>query len=332
MTVAPWAGADLCFAAPPVWARDGSLRWFGSRARGADAQAEVGIAAGDDLGVTAVTAAERAAASASQAPSSLSGAATGASAPSCPPDMVVVAEAYCVDRFEARLVDARDGSQLPFDFAVSSDTMRWALADWSDGRTRGDLHARALALPALPAWTNVTAPPVRAESRAGVAPSAFVSGTVAASACQTAGKRLCTRRELNTACRGKADTLYPYGPTYRAGACNLARSRHPAAWLHDSAAVGHLDPRLVHVADGDGPLLRKTGSTPSCASRWGDDAIFDLVGNLDEWLADADGAFAGGAFMRRTNSGCSALVRGHPKHYLDYSTGFRCCKDLIARE
>ena len=60
-------------------------------------------------------------------------------------------------------------------------------------------------------------------------------------------------------------------------------------------------------------------------TRWGDDAVYDLVGNLDEWVDEPGGAFAGGFYSRSTRAGCEAVVTAHPKGYLDYSTGVRCC-------
>lgn len=62
---------------------------------------------------------------------------------------------------------------------------------------------------------------------------------------------------------------------------------HPAATLHGNASVGHLDPRLNTVREKNGdPLLRATGTTSRCKSEWGDDAAWDMNGNLDEWVDD----------------------------------------------
>jgi hypothetical protein len=103
---------------------------------------------------------------------------------------------------------------------------------------------------------------------------------------------------------------------------------HPATRLHDSASLGHLDPRLGRVPHpAGGTVLGTTGSSPRCASRWGDDAIVDMVGNVDEWVDEPGGAFAGGFYARSTKSGCEALVTNHAEAYLDYSTGVRCCRD-----
>jgi sulfatase modifying factor 1 len=167
----------------------------------------------------------------------------------------------------------------------------------------------------------------RAVSRRGVVPQGYVSGKVAAEACRHAHKRLCTHDEWTLACRGERHTQFPYGEEYRAGACNVYRNDHPAALLHGNASLGHSDPRLGLVKGDDGDLLRPTGSTPKCASRWGDDAIYDMVGNVDEWVDDPDGTFVGGFFSRSTRSGCDATVKTHPYEYWDYSTGVRCCRD-----
>ena len=101
---------------------------------------------------------------------------------------------------------------------------------------------------------------------------------------------------------------------------------HPAAMLHDNASVGHLDPRLNRTQAKGRPLLAPTGDYPACRSRWGNDAAYDMVGNLDEWIDNGTGAFAGGFYARATRAGCEALVDVHPKRYLDYTTGVRCCR------
>ena len=73
-------------------------------------------------------------------------------------------------------------------------------------------------------------------------------------------------------------------------------------------------------------MLERTGSRPHCASRWGDDAVYDMVGNLDEWIDPKNGTFVGGFYSRSTRKGCDAKVSAHPRRYLDYSLGIRCCK------
>src|SRR5262249_61409100 len=118
----------------------------------------------------------------------------------------------------------------------------------------------------------------------------------------------------------------PSGPEYSQGACNLSRPPPPPQDLHDNPSLGHLDPRLglVREASGD-PLLRRTGETRDCRSVWGAEAAWDMNGNLDEWVEDEKGRFVGGFFSRSKKDGCESSVSAHPKAYLDYSTGTRCC-------
>ena len=75
-----------------------------------------------------------------------------------------------------------------------------------------------------------------------------------------------------------------------------------------------------------GPLLRSTGATATCKSAWGGDAIYDMVGNLDEWVNADKGAFLGGFYARSTREGCDSKVSSHPRAYFDYSLGARCCR------
>ena len=61
----------------------------------------------------------------------------------------------------------------------------------------------------------------------------------------------------------------------------------------------------------------------------GNDAVFDMVGNLDEWVDDDDGVFVGGFYARAKKDGCQSTVRTHGLTYADYSTGFRCCQEPV---
>lgn len=251
----------------------------------------------------------------------------------CPPDMVRVRD-FCVDRFEMATVDARSDEPLspfypPLPRLVESVYQAWSL----ERASVGDARAREQALPELPAVQRTRsdyAP--RAVSRAGVVPQGYLSQVLARAACERAGKRLCSESEWVTACKGEAPRKFPYGEQFEAGRCNVYRAIHPATVLHASASYGHRDPRLNLVVEpGQGPLLRLTGATPSCASRWGTDRIYDMVGNIDEWVEDEAGLFLGGFYARSTREGCESRVSAHPPAYYDYSTGARCCRALLDR-
>jgi hypothetical protein len=312
----PALGAPgICVVGQPSWAADGSLRWFGTYAQGFDVLPEIRIVR--DLGKPISTSAgptdER----------------TNKTKSPCPPEMVLVDGKLCVDRFEATIVDVESGWTLSPDFPVTPNLFEIAISDWATGRSRvGSVFARSMPLPFLPEWQRGKKIDVRAESLAHVRPNGYLTGLIAESACTAAGKRLCTLNEFVLACRGEDDRQFPYGDSYIDNVCNVNRDVHPAAMLHDNASIGHLDPRLNRVSVGGATLLRPTGDAPSCRSRWGQDAIYDMVGNLDEWINEEGGAFAGGFYARSTRAGCDAVITAHPKNYLDYSTGVRCCQDV----
>jgi hypothetical protein len=286
----------------PTWASDGTVRWVGD---------DLIIVGGYETWQPPVK-------------SAIAQTAKEVPARSCPPEMVSIKGKFCIDRYEGILVDHATRRPFAPDYPVVPHLVDFVLSQWVTGRERwGDLHARATPLPFLPAWQRST--DVAVDVRAGVQPSGYVTGHVAEAACAASGKRLCTHDEFTTACRGEADTDNPWGDDWEDGVCNVHREEHPAQILHGHASIGHLDPRLNRVPV-KAPLLRATGASPRCRSKWGDDHVYDLVGNLDEWVDVPGGGFAGGFYSRSTKMGCDALITAHPKPYLDYSTGIRCCK------
>jgi len=307
-----------CVVGLPSWGSDGTIRVVLSRRVGPHTTLEL-VPAAAFVGSGSPPSAP---AGAAAAPSEL----VAPPAARCPAEMVLVDGRVCVDRYEGAVVEGDTGRLAAPDYPVTSNLFAGALGDWATRRERGgDVLARAIPLPRPAPFQLEGVQKPRAVSRAGVLPSGYLTGLVAREVCAAAGKRLCTKEEFRTACRGEHRTQFPYGPSYREGVCNVGRAGHPAAVLHGHASIGHLDPRLGRVSLGDGPGLRPTGSLAGCVSRWGDDAIHDMVGNLDEWLDVKGGAFAGGFYARRTTSGCDAIVDNHPPSYLDYSTGVRCC-------
>lgn len=209
----------------------------------------------------------------------------------CPDGMVAAAD-FCVDRYEAFVVEVLgDGREAP----------------WSPYLNPGTLA-------------------IRAKSAAGAVPQGYISGSQAARACYEAGKRLCRPDEWLRACRGEADNVYPYGNEREPGVCNGERSRHPAIQLY-----GTFDDWIWHelgnacinqLPDG----LATTGEHPGCVTEEG---AYDLMGNLHEWIDDPAGTFLGGYYVdtRGNGEGCKYHTRAHNVTYWDYSTGFRCCAD-----
>ncbi len=240
----------------------------------------------------------------------------------CPADMVDIRGRFCIDRYEATLLDTKGRAFSPYYPPIRGE----AKSIFARFRDLTPTMQSPPAMPALPDWQRREDSTPLAQSRAGVVPSGYLSGVTARAVCEAAGKRLCSAAEWELACRGEQNLQFPYGASYDQGRCNVFRETHPAAELHGDASRNHLDPRLNLVRGRSGPLLRRTGETAECRSQWGQDAVYDMVGNLDEWIDDPEGTFVGGFFARNTREGCSSKVSAHPVEYFDYSLGVRCCR------
>jgi sulfatase modifying factor 1 len=164
-----------------------------------------------------------------------------------------------------------------------------------------------------------------AKSEPGVVPQGYINGILAAGYCASAGKRLCTSQEWLRTCAGPEGWTYPYGNTYREGACNDYRAEHPLTTLYG--------PGNENWSDVANPLLNQlpdtvdlTGKNTLCVTPEG---VYDLVGNLHEWVEDASGVFRGGYYVEGyiNGNGCQYVTTAHNVSHWDFSTGFRCCLD-----
>ncbi len=151
--------------------------------------------------------------------------------------------------------------------------------------------------------------------------------------CKWAGKRLCGRiggggddngtsatNEWVFACQnGTAATTYPYGSSYLGHACN--------------------------TLDAEGGVLTPPGTYAACHGLAGGTsaAVFDMMGNVDEYVDDADETIIdggnvtvyvrGGSYAdpNASTNTCQALVFGSgvgPYNYAGDDVGFRCCADV----
>lgn len=244
----------------------------------------------------------------------------------CPPEMVNVRGSFCIDRFEANLVDVKGQRSVspyyhPNVVHTAANYKRWLELRFS----MGEPEYQNVPVPVPPLFQMRENFKVMARSEPGRTPQGYMSGLRAEEACANAGKRLCSEEEWVTACMGAAEQQFPYGRFYESGKCNVHLGVHPAAILHGKASLGHLDPRMNYFRVNGRALLHETGSHPECASRWGEDAVYDMVGNIDEWIADPEGVFLGGFYSRNTKDGCLSKISAHPRPYFDYSLGVRCC-------
>jgi len=212
----------------------------------------------------------------------------------CPPEMALVAERFCVDRWEGSLVVREaDGRETPHSPYVPPPADRIVVA----------------------------------KSAAGVVPQGYISAKVAAGACRAAGKRLCQPVEWRVACAGSEGTAFPYGPKRAPGKCHDSGASpmltfHAATMKRGWGLAELNDPRNNQLEN----TVAKTGAHPDCVT---DRGVFDMVGNLHEWTADPNGTFQGGYWLDTSEhgEGCAYRTIAHGYEYKDYSTGFRCCAD-----
>jgi len=137
----------------------------------------------------------------------------------------------------------------------------------------------------------------------------------AQASCVKVGARLCSTTEWETACKGTANTKFPYGATFDPAKCN-GRAYDPA---------------------NDAPLITQLPAT--CVSTWGASTIFNMSGNLKEWVASGFSGttptgyeIKGGAYDTPSINGfgdglsCTYDLPA-PTATLQLPTlGFRCCK------
>jgi formylglycine-generating enzyme required for sulfatase activity len=123
---------------------------------------------------------------------------------------------------------------------------------------------------------------------------------------------------------------------------------NPGAWKYDE----NFNNPMLNQQEG---YLARTGEYEQCASGG---SVFDMVGNLHEWVSDTvdgtlpskiplednikervphvfgHGIFMGGFYStgKEHGHGCGFITLGHEPTYHDYSTGFRCCKQARPSE
>jgi formylglycine-generating enzyme len=208
---------------------------------------------------------------------------------SCPPEMALVGES-CVDRWEATLIELhKDGRETP----------------WAPYYTPMGHVVKAVSVP-------------------GAVPQGHISMAIASNACRKSGKRLCRAKEWVAACRGPEKTTYPYGPVWIPGTCiDFGRTHalpklHPGDEMYENRNMN--DPRINQLDN----TVAVTGSAVGCTNDFG---VYDMVGNLNEWIDDK--TMRGGFYLdvEQLGEGCDYVTKVHSNVYNDYSTGFRCCKD-----
>jgi formylglycine-generating enzyme required for sulfatase activity len=188
----------------------------------------------------------------------------------CPPDSVRVGNA-CIDLYEASVWQIAPSNAL---LVKKVQAGKATLADLTGGgATQLGCTFAPFSQGAYPAnfpndgnWTPVpgsspSSPGVYAVSIPGVLPTTCTTWFQAVQACAVSGKRLARNEEWQRAAAGTPDPGTDNGTTD----CNISTANTPL----------------------------NTGSRSNCKSSWG---VFDMVGNVNEWVAD---------WADRANVGCT---------------------------
>lgn len=207
--------------------------------------------------------------------------------------MALVQDRFCIDRWEASLVQQTPDGEKP----------------WSPYQSPG---------------ASVV---VRAVSQPEIVPQGYVSRDQSDLACKASDKRLCTEQEWVTACRGDPPRAFPYGDARTKGVCNDSGISPLHVYYPEAPSTysqGPMnDPRLNQTPG----TVALTGQFGGCTNGFG---VFDMVGNMHEWVMSTRPTFRGGYYQDThiNGDGCSYHTTAHAAAYHDYSIGFRCCADV----
>lgn len=277
----------------------------------------------------------------------------------CPENMASIEDLYCIDRYEASIVDKTTGEDASPHYIASLQGLysaRWQYDSFKTKEIDQDLlprlvqESQPLLMPARGAEQFSSFEP-KAVAIPVKIPAGYVNKIIAGQACANAGKRLCTRKEWYKTCVGPEGPspyfdakgkeifpeFYPYGAAYEEGKCNmgLQPGRWPPGLLGRKNNEEMLDPRIGALLGKDGlPMKRENGAFPGCRNEYG---VYNLLGNIHEIVADTYIAkrfprkrvmFVGSHYVRSEKQSCAEATTGHGDKYTDYSVGFRCCMNL----
>jgi hypothetical protein len=263
----------------------------------------------------------------------------------CPGGMALVADGthrFCIDKYEASLVEAApDGAERPYPHYLPVDGHEVRAVSVASAFPQGYVSevqaqeacaASRKRLCSPDEWTTACRGPSRTTfpygdaRRPGVCNDTGKSAVVAvfglkAVLASTPYPAAPKPRKTVKATKKTARPIAKKAPRpRRVTKSTRPKSVDPGVWAKLN------DPGLGQV---DGALSR-TGEHSDCVNAFG---VFDMVGNLHEWVAtdpaSPNGAFQGGYYLdtAQNGDGCSYRTVAHAHDYHDYSTGFRCCAE-----
>lgn len=278
----------------------------------------------------------------------------------CQENMASIENLYCIDRYEASIVDKKTEEEASPQYIASLKGVyntQWQYDTFNHKEIDPKLlpqlvqEWQPLSMPARGPEQFSSFEPL-AISLPGKIPAGYVNKIIAAQACANAEKRLCTRKEWYKTCVGPDGPhpylndqgeeifpeFYPYGAAYEKGKCNmgLQPGRWPPGLLGRKNNEEMLDPRIGALLGKDGlPMRQENNAFPECRNEYG---VYNLLGNVHEIVADIYTAkrfpkeramFVGSHYVRSAKQSCAEATTGHGDKYTDYSVGFRCCGDIL---
>ncbi|MFO0763097.1 MAG: SUMF1/EgtB/PvdO family nonheme iron enzyme [Byssovorax sp.] len=224
--------------------------------------------------------------------------------PACPPDMRLVTGLH-YDEMEHLCVTARKDSKDTHCFDYSA----------------GISAEQGKAIEIRVCMDQFEAPNVR-----GARPFVMKSYKGAAKWCGERRKRVCTEEEWEMACEGPEHRPLAYGWSVDKTMCNSDKQWRPfnVARLYDEGDESRKEVERLWQGS-------PSGAYATCVSAFG---IYDMMGNVEEWVTSRKGRrFPGalmGGFWAKPWTGCRGTNDAHEPTFTFYETGFRCCSDPAA--
>lgn len=159
-------------------------------------------------------------------------------------------------------------------------------------------------------------------NKKGVVPQDWMTWYDAKNACESVGKRLCTRSEWTFAAEGPNMHPLPYGDGFHRDRAICNFDNHAKVDVFKATKRNTPEGDILHE------MLVPSGERSKCVSEWG---VHDMPGNVDEWVINEtrqpyiSGLMGGHVFGVRNAS--RPMTEAHGPDFGWYETGARCCKD-----
>ena len=167
-----------------------------------------------------------------------------------------------------------------------------------------------------------------AQNKKGEIPQDWMSYNQSKAEAEKLGNRLCTHSEWSMAALGPNLHPYPFGDGFhRDHSCNI--DRHITEVGLTGAQVMKVSDPKSEVAEKLRSQLVPSGSLPNCKSDYG---VFDMSGNIDEWVVNetgkpyVSGLSSGHAWGVRNAS--RPMTTAHSPSFYWYESSYRQCRDI----